>query len=329
LSLHDAPVPDAAVEVAPHHVAGARLERRGGRPVLPTHAREPLPPGVVVPSLTAVNVHDRAAVATALSRVLERIGRPRRIGLVVPDGVARVSLLRFEHVPARREDLDQLIRWQVRKAAPFPIEDAQISYQWTAHTAEGHEFLVVLARRAVVEEYEGLAAVAGAHAGLVDISALNVINAVLAEPSPPSGDWMLVNVASDAASVAILRGGTVVLFRSRSAEGDATLQDMVHQSAMYYEDRLQGAGFDRILLSGASLTSSGSTAGGAADAADLTRRTLEARLGRPVEFADPFAAAALTDRIGATGVLLDTLAPLVGMLLRGKAPRRAGEGAAA
>ena len=60
--------------------------------------------------------------------MLERVGRPRRIGLIVPDPIAKVSLVRFEKVPARAQDLDQLIRWQVRKAAPFAIEDAQVSY---------------------------------------------------------------------------------------------------------------------------------------------------------------------------------------------------------
>ena len=35
--------------------------------------------------------------------------------------------VRFEKIPAKAQDLDQLIRWQMRKAAPFKIEDAQVS----------------------------------------------------------------------------------------------------------------------------------------------------------------------------------------------------------
>ena len=54
--------------------------------------------------------------------------RPRRVALVLPDTVAKVSLMRFEKVPAKAQDLDQLIRWQVRKAAPFQIEDAQVAW---------------------------------------------------------------------------------------------------------------------------------------------------------------------------------------------------------
>jgi type IV pilus assembly protein PilM len=321
-SLRDAPAPDGALEISAHQVSAARLETRGGRPVLAAHASEPLPAGAVAPSLTAHNVHDRPTVAAIVARVLERIGRPRRLGLVVPDAVARVSLLRFEQVPSRAQDLEQLVHWQVRKAAPFPIEEAQVSYVRGSRIAEGQEFLVVMARRAVVEEYESLTAAAGAHAGLVDISTLNVVNAVLAGSAAPPGDWMLVNVAADSASIAILRGAHPIYFRSRSADADGTLADVVHQSAMYYEDRLQGAGFARILLCGASR----SAADQAPDAAETIRRELEERLGRGVEPADPLAAVALTDRISVAGPLLDTLAPLVGVLLRGRARD---EGAAA
>jgi type IV pilus assembly protein PilM len=311
LSLQAAPPPAAAVEIAAHHVAAAEVEFRGGRPVVGAHAAESLPPGALVPALAAFNVQQRAAVVGALSRVLERIGRPRRVGLVIPDAAARVSLLRFEQVPARAPDLDQLVRWQVRKAAPFPIEQAQVSYVRGYRAPDGQDFVVTLARRDVVEEYEGLCAAAGAYAGLVDISTFNVINAVLASGAP-GADWLLVNVAFDAASIAIMRGADLVFFRSRGADGDETLADLVHQTAMYYEDRLQGAGLTRVLVSGAS-----SAAADVGEAEGL-RRMVEERLRLPVEVFDARGVASLTDRIMAAPALLDALTPLMGMLLRGR-----------
>ena len=209
------------------------------------HASEPLPEGALVPSLTAANLHDRPAVLGALGRVLERIGRPRRIGLVVPDVVARVSLVRFEQVPSRAQDLDQLVRWQVRKTAPFPIEDAQVSYVSGLRAEDGQEFLVTLARRDVVQEYEALCAEAGAHAGIVDLSTINVINVVLAGSAAPTADWLLVNITGTYTSIALLRGPHLIFFRNRAADTEGTLADLVHQTAMYYEDRLKGAGFAR------------------------------------------------------------------------------------
>jgi type IV pilus assembly protein PilM len=316
-SYQKAPGPSAAVEVAATRIAGIALDRRGGQPAVVAYALEPLPAGAVVSSLTAGNIVDRPTVSGAMGRVLERLGRPRRIALVVPDPVAKVSLLRFEQVPARPEDLDDLIRWQIRKTAPFEIESAQVSYVAAQQTAEGQEFIVSLARRAVVEEYEQLAADAGAHAGLVDLATLNVINAVLAsEPTAPGTDWLLVNVAPDYATLAILRGPHLIFFRNRAAETDGTLADLVHQTAMYYEDRLEGRGFSRVLLAGAG-------AGQAADV-DLMRRSLQDRLATAVDTIDVRGAVVVTDRISTPTSFLDTLAPLAGVLLRGRPDR--GEG---
>ncbi len=311
--------PEAAIELASHRVSGATLERRAGRPVVTAHATEALPAGALVPALTGRNLVDRDAVAGALDRVLERLGRPGRIGLVVPDPVAKVSIARFEQVPARAADLDRLLRWQIRKSVPFPIEDAQVSYTPGLKGDEGQEFVVSVARRDVVAEYEALCADAGAYAGVVDLSTFNVVNAVLAGENGPASapatgagpDWLLVNVAPDYASIAILRGGDLVFFRNRGAESDVTLADLVHQTVMYDEDRLRGGGLARVFLGGAG-------GGGAVQPADvdLARRTIEARLSRTVELVDASTAAALTDRIGASPALLDTLAPLVGLLLR-------------
>ena len=310
-SLREASLPAVAVELASGRVSAATVEFRGGQPVVSAHASEPLPDGALVPSLTSQNIHDRAVVAGAVATVFDRMGvRPRRVGLVVPDPIARVSLVRFEKVPARAQDLDRLVRWQVKKSAPFPIEEAQVSHMPGVRLADGQEFIVSLARRAVVEEYEQVCAAAGAHAGLVDLATFNVINAVLASPAAPSADWLLVNVASDYASIAIVRGEHLIFFRNRAADTDGTLPDLVHQTAMYYEDRIKGGGFARVVVSG----------GGAREDVEQVRRSLQERLAARVDSVDPRSTAALTDRITAAPSLLDTLAPLVGLLLRDREP---------
>jgi Tfp pilus assembly PilM family ATPase len=310
-SLMDVTAPPVAVEFAANRVSAASVDVRGQQAVVSAHATDPLAPGALAPSLTALNVHDRAAVVASLQRVLERLGRPRRVAIVVPDVVAKVSLIRFEKVPSRAQDLDALVRWQMKKAAPFPMEDAQVSYVAGATGPEGHEFIVSVARRDVIAEYESICAEAGAHAGIVDISTFNVINAVLGGSDAPSGDWLLVNIAVDFASIALLRGPHLIFFRNRAADTEGTLADLVHQTAMYYEDRLKGAGFTRVLLAG------GAAAGqhGAGEASELRRR-LEERLAATVRPVDVRSAASLADRIGASPALLDTLAPVVGLLLR-------------
>lgn len=313
-SLADAPAPDAAVEIAADRVTAVAVAPRGSKLLVSAQAFEPLAEGALVPSLTAHNARDRAGVTAAVKRVLEQVGRPRRIGLVLPDTVAKVSLVKFAQVPARAQDLDQLIHWQMRKSAPFPMEESQVTYVPGSRADDGQEFVVALARRDVIAEYESLCAAAGAHAGLVDISTFNVINAVIASdmmPGAAAADWLLINVGFDYASIAVLRGLDVVLFRNRASDAEGTLADLVHQTAMYYEDRLGGGGFSRVVLAGAASV-------GARQGSDpeSIRRSIEERLTVAVEPVDPRGAVLLTDRIAASPAFLDGLTPLVGMLVR-------------
>ncbi|MES1254849.1 MAG: pilus assembly protein PilM, partial [Acidobacteriota bacterium] len=310
-------LPMAAVEFAATHVAGARIERRSGRPTVIACAVEPLPSGALVASLASANLVDRPVVAGAVGRVLDQLERPRRLAIVIPDLAGKISLLKFQQVPARARELEQLVRWQLRKTAPFAVEEAQVSYVPSRRDETGQEFLVSMARRQTIEEYEGVVGTAGVDAGVVDLATPNVANAVLAGADRrPDGtaDWLLVNVSPGSAALAIFRGPDVLFFRSREAGGEGTLADLVHQTAMYYQDRLGGTGFTRVVLAGAG--------GGAQDAldTDLARRSLEERLDAPVEALDVRTAVAFSDRIADAGDQLQVLTPVVGILLRGQEP---------
>jgi Tfp pilus assembly PilM family ATPase len=312
MSLRDlfrTPPPDVAVEINHAQVAAARVAWRGGQAVIIGHAAEALPAGAVQPGLAALNIADVPAVSRVIESVFSQLGsRPSRVALILPDTVAKVSLVRLEKVPARSADLNEIIKWQVRKTSPFPIEQSVLSLSPGTRGSDGSgEFVVSFARNEVIHQYEQACAMAGAHAGLVDLSTFSVINSILAGPSPPSGDWLLVHVTHSYFSLAVLRDNALLFFRNRSEEAEGTLADLMHQTAMYYEDRLNGAGFSRVMIAGGSRLPGGT---------EPVRRAVEARIGITVEPVDPRTAAALQDRIGASPELLDTLAPLAGVLLR-------------
>lgn len=308
-ALFQTPPPDVAIEIDHAHVGAARLVWRGNQAVVAAHAQEALPPGAVVPALTALNMADVPLVAKAVGRVLAELGsKPARVALVVPDSVAKVSLLKLEKVPVKSADLHEIVRWQIRKAAPFPIEQGVLSLSPGALALDGgHEMVVSLARADVIQQYEQACLMAGAHAGLVDIASFSVINAILAGEGSPSGDWLLVHVTDTYLTLAVMREQSLLFFRHRGEEAEGSLADLIHQTAMYYEDRLHGGGFGRVLVAGAARLPGG---------AESVRRGLEDRLRIGVESVDPRGAAGLVDRIGASPELLDVLAPLVGMLRR-------------
>jgi type IV pilus assembly protein PilM len=301
--------PDAAIEIAPDGVSIAVLGSRGADATVQAYGAAEVPPGAIVPALVGHNVVNRPAVVEALRAACERAGhRPRRAALVIPDVSARVSLVRFDQVPSRRDDLDQLIRWQVKKSLPFSLDEASITHSPGARVEAGREFIVVAARRDVVAEYEGVCDEAGIHAGLVDVATLCVANLYLAG-GPPAGDWLIVHIRPEYTSIAIMRGSDLIFFRNHTENDAEPLSDVVHQTAMYYQDRLSGHGFSRIFTGGRSRVAGG---------IETAILDIEARLGTIVEPLDPTAMAPLVDRISVTPRQGAALAPLVGMLLRSR-----------
>jgi Tfp pilus assembly PilM family ATPase len=297
--------PTTAVEIAANRVAALRLS--GGSPPLASHAAEAVADGLVVPNLVTPNLTDPDAVSAAVARVLAAVGGSRHVALVVPDSVAKVSLVRLEQVPSRAQDLDAMLRWQVRKSVPFRVEDAQVTWsEGQAAEGAGAEFIVTIARREVIAQYEAAVAAAGAHAGLVDLASFNLVNLLLAA-GRGDADGLLVHTATDYVTLVILRDGRLIFYRHRGAEGDESLEDLVHQTAMYYEDRLSGRGFGRVLLAGAEAAPGGAAA---------VRRALADRLGTRVDGLDLGGLATLHDRISTGPALVDELAPLVGILSR-------------
>ena len=310
-SVLSTPGPTVAVEVAPDFVTAVALRWAKTGPVLVAHATEPLSPGAVSPGVASSNITDRAVVTDAVRTVLDRLPRrTSRVGLVIPDGAGKVSLLPFETVPRRVADLDELIRWQMRKAVPFRVEDAQLAYTpGIALPGGGREYIVVMMRRDIVEEYEAVCVDANVQPGLVDLTSFNLINATLVD-SPPSAsqDWVLVHVAAGYHTLAIIRGQDLIFFRNRAAGGDdeGALTDLVHQSVMHYQDRLKGEGIRRTVLAARTV--------GQGSRCERMTAMLEERLDNPVEVVTPGLGAESNGK-GAPRSVAELAAP-IGLLLR-------------
>jgi Tfp pilus assembly PilM family ATPase len=278
------PPPSVAIEIGAGRVTAVVLSTVDGAPSVSAQATERLPDGLVAPSLTTPNLTDKTAVAAAVQRVLRAVGVSRgRVALVIPDGAAKVSLIRFEKVPAKADDLAQLVRWQVRKSVPFPIEQSQVSWTPGVTDATGTDYVVTVARQDIVQDYEQAVAASGVQVGLVDLATFNLVNLLLAQDTDATaaGDWLLVHVTPDASTMVIVRDGSLLLFRHRSIEGEGSLSDLGHQTAMYYEDRLSGRGIARAVFAARDI--------GPAIVADLEAfgRAIEQRIGRAVVEIDP------------------------------------------
>jgi Tfp pilus assembly PilM family ATPase len=298
--------PTVAIEIASRRVTVVKIAGGTAQPVVAAYASEPLAPGVVVPGLSGTNIAQPKTVVETLQRAIERagLGAVKRAALILPDSVARVSLLTFEQIPQRAADFSEVVRWQLRKATPFPLEEAQLSYFPTSVAGpSGTTVATIVARRDVIAEYEALALSAGIHAGLVDLASFNVMNAIVGGGQAPPGDWLLVHLGAEGTTVAILRGSDLLFYRHRTAVDEEPLRAIVHQTAMYHEDRLGGGPFGRVWI-----------AGGAS--ADAARREIGDRLGVAAEAVDLPTVSLAGDRGRVSPEVLDALAAPLGILMR-------------
>lgn len=301
--------PTVAVEIASHRITVVGVASSSTGLVVSGQASEALPDGAVVPALSGMNIPQPGVVVDALTRALQRagLGGTRRAALVIPDSAARVTLLPLEHVPSRPSDLDQLVRWQLRKATPFSIDEAQVSYFTASRTGTTTTLAAVVSRRDAIAEYESITAAAGIHAGIVDLASFNVMNAIAGAAAPAEGDWLLVHLAAEATTLAILRRGELLFYRHRTSVDEEPLGALVHQTAMFHEDRLGGSAFARVVISGSGR------------ATDAVRAEISRRLGVNATAVDIRVAAGLPDHVEASADLLDALAAPVGILVRERA----------
>src|SRR5436190_9423582 len=94
--------PTVAIEIASRRVTVAEIARAASGAQVSAYASESIGADAVAPALTGVNIADPKVVAAALRRAFEKAGiaPPRRAALIVPDAIARVSLVHFDQVPA-------------------------------------------------------------------------------------------------------------------------------------------------------------------------------------------------------------------------------------
>ena len=230
----------------------------GAKPVLTHASHHQLPDGSLVPGLMEPNFKSPAEASARLGRALDALPNRRKLGrvsLVLPDACARVILLDLGTVPRGRRQLNQVVRWQVRKRVPFPLDDARLSTQHFPLPAGGERVAVVLGMDRVLGQYEQVAEALGLKPGLVDLATFNMANLCLmpaaARQEAQAGDVALLNVADEEFSILILRRGVPLFYRSKpllhhpDREPDACRRDVQRElitSAAYYRDRLDGAG---------------------------------------------------------------------------------------
>jgi hypothetical protein len=248
--------PTVAVEVRRRAVGLVRVVREGRGYALGTAAALELPAGTVELSMTRPNLADPAAFRNVLRSVLQRAGFAGggRICLVLPDPVARVALVPAAEVKGkRRADVDEMIRFRLRKAVPFDVREARVGFVRLGVRADD-QVLVAAVYRPVLEGYEEACASLGLQPGIVELSGLSVLAA--SADGDPGGDRLVVNWDDGYVSLFLVRDGQLVLVRTLAGDTAAAPEQVSREltnTDIYYRERLGGAGFADVVVRSAYL----------------------------------------------------------------------------
>jgi hypothetical protein len=252
--------PSVALELDRNSMTLVALKvKRRGRPVLESYRVQESGEGDVPATIVDQNTADPAELAQRLRRLFESVGvRPGKVSLVLPDNLAKLSLLRLPERPPSRKQLDEVIRFQTRRTVPFRISDAVMSYQLMPGEGKGVHVLVALVRRALIERYEQALEAIGARPGLIDLCTPNLLNLCRdkIDRASADGDVAFLNCAPTYFSLAIVRGGHLVFLRCKTyAMGNGQpgpvnglLARELGYSLSYYEEKLDGTGIRTLLV---------------------------------------------------------------------------------
>jgi len=255
------PYPPVALQIAPGEAALVRVRRlRRGRPLLEAHGVRPIPEPCIPASIFQPVTGSADELTARLRELFEHSGtRPGRVSLVLPDNLAKISLLNLPERPASRRHLEALVHAKMRRAVPFKLDEASLAYQLLPGDGREAAVLVVLVRRSLVERFEKALESLGARIGLVDISTPNLLNlyrGALDGAGRNGVDTGLLNCARNYFSLVLVRGGRLIFFRCKTFAIDEAIDHgpngvlvrEIASSLSYYREKLAGAGVGKIFV---------------------------------------------------------------------------------
>ena len=251
------PYPDVALELEQQSMTLVRLKPK--RHTLEAYKIQTLDEAGVPATIFDQDVVAPERLREQLRGLYESAAtRPGRVSLVLPDNLAKISLLSLPERPPSRKQLEEVVRFKMRRSVPFRLRDATLSYQIIPGEGKSVAILVALIRRNLIERYEQALEAIGAKPGLIDLCTPSLLNLCRKElaAAATSGDVALLNCAQNYFSLLIFRGGRLIFFRCKTfsmraeppTEVNGLLAREVDYSLSYYEEKLSGEGLGTLLV---------------------------------------------------------------------------------
>ena len=243
------PPPPLVFEIGEGFLVGVR---RAGAAV-EARARRELPAGVMEISSSAAGIVDADSLRALLEEMLVELApipRPAA-ALFLPDAASRLTVLDFDALPSKREEVRSLIEFRLKKAVPFDIGTARMSYR-VQNSRGALSVLVAAASGESVRPLEQLFAELGLRLGFVSLASAAMLNLVSAEEMTlvtKLGGSTMTMTAVDESAVRLVRSVEAPAeFEAAESALSEWVADM-YPTFAYIEDRFDSP-VARLLLAG-------------------------------------------------------------------------------
>jgi type IV pilus assembly protein PilM len=313
---------------------------------------KPLPPEAIVDGA----LMNSTAIVQAIQELLSELKIKQRETAIGVSGhsviIKKISMPRMS-----QEELEEAIQWEAEQHIPFDIKDVNIDTQILRPNAEdatgNMDVLLVAAKKDMINDYTTVVTEAGLQPTVVDVDAFAVQNCFEANYEVPQNETIvLINAGAAVVNINILAQGVTTFTRDVTIGGNQFTEEIQKQLNVSYEEaealKIGGGRGDadavvpqeveRVMgqvaeqVAGEIQRSLDFYAGTAADAT-FTRvylsggtakipalfKTIETRVGVPVEIMNPFKQIEIDNRKFDPAFIMD-VAPMaavaVGLALR-------------
>jgi type IV pilus assembly protein PilM len=333
-------------------------QRRRGQLGYALHSfgMKPLPPEAIVDGA----LMNATAIVQAIQELMAELKVKQKEVAIGVSGhsviIKKISMPRMT-----QEELEESIQWEAEQYIPFDVKDVNIDTQILnsdANDATGQmDVLLVAAKKDMINDYTTVVSEAGLHPVVVDVDAFAVQNMFDANyQSPPSETVVLINAGASVVNINIVTNGTTTFTRDVTIGGNQFTEEIQKQLNVSYEeaealkcgggrgdaDAVVPQEVERVIagvaeqVAGEIQRSLDFYAGTAADA-NFTKvylsggtakipalfKTIEARVGVPVEILNPFKSIEIDNRKFDPAFVMD-VAPMAAVAM-GLALRKPGD----
>jgi type IV pilus assembly protein PilM len=323
---------------------------------LQSFGMKPLPPEAIVDGA----LMNSTAIVQAIQELMAELRVKQRDVAIGVSGHS-VIIKKIAMPRMTQEELEESIQWEAEQYIPFDVKDVNIDTQILtpeANDATGQmDVLLVAAKKDMINDYTTVVSEAGLSPVVVDVDAFAVQNMFDMNYEAPSGETVvLINAGASVVNINIVSHGTTTFTRDVTIGGNQFTEEIQKQLNVSYEEaealKCGGGRYDsdavvpqevERVISGVAEQVAGEIqrsldfyAGTAADA-HFTKvylsggtakipalfKTIEARVGVPVEILNPFKSIEIDSRKFDPAFIMD-VAPMAAVAV-GLALRRPGD----